>query len=151
MVTTNTTPGTDWTQLSPQQKREWRLNNFLNAPAVKFVSRQAAENYRKRAQRLVKVFNLEEPDQVPVSPPVASLPFLVYNADYYSAMYDFELTSRIFKRFNDEHAEEFETLPARSGSFREKLMIFWTISPMPIPVTGFPGPPPVFNLLKMNI
>jgi hypothetical protein len=108
MVTSNTTPGTDWTQLSPQQKREWRLNHFLTAPEVKFVSRQAAANYRKRAQRLVKVFNLEEPDQVPVSPPVASLPFLVYKADYYSAMYDFELTSRIFKRFNEEYAEEFE-------------------------------------------
>jgi hypothetical protein len=110
MTDSKVVPTPNWTQLTPEQKREWRFQNFLNPPSVKFVSQRAAQNYHERAQRLVKALTLQEPDQIPVSPPIAGLPFLLYEVDYYSAMYDHKLTSQIFRRFNAEHGEEFETL-----------------------------------------
>ncbi len=110
MANNQPAPTSDWAELSPEQKRAWRFQNFLNPPSVKFVSQEAAQNYHKRALRLVKALTLEEPDQIPVSPPIAGLPFLVYGVDYYSAMYDYKLTAQIFKRFNAEHGEEFEAL-----------------------------------------
>ena len=59
----------DWAQRSPAQKREYRHNRFLNPTDIPFVSPEAANSYKVRAQRLVDVFNVEEPDQVPVALP----------------------------------------------------------------------------------
>jgi len=42
----------NWAQLTPEQKREWRLNNFLNPTNLQFVGEKAKNEYKVRARRL---------------------------------------------------------------------------------------------------
>jgi uroporphyrinogen-III decarboxylase len=100
-------PG-DWAQLTPEQKREWRLNNFLNPKNLQFVSEKAKNNYRVRAQRLVDVYNVKQPDRVPVNLPVGNLAYTNYGINYRTAMYDYEKAVAACKKFNEEYSEDLE-------------------------------------------
>jgi uroporphyrinogen-III decarboxylase len=98
----------DWAQRAPEQRREWRLNNFLNPPALQFVNDQARQGYKVRAQRYADVFNLKEPDRVPVNLPIGNLPYINYGITLHDAMYDFELAVKACKKFNEQYTEELE-------------------------------------------
>jgi len=100
-------PG-DWAQWTPEQKREWRLNNFLNPANLQFVSEKAKSDYRVRAQRLVDVYNVKEPDRVPINLPVGNLPYMNYGINLRTAMYDHEKAVAACKKFNEEYSEELE-------------------------------------------
>ena len=98
----------DWSQLTAEQKRQRRLDNFVNAPGMNFVSEKAKSNYRIRAQRLVDVYGVQEPDRVPLNLPVGNLPFTNYGINYRTAMYDYDKAVAACKKFNAEFAEELE-------------------------------------------
>jgi uroporphyrinogen-III decarboxylase len=100
-------PG-DWAQWTPEQKREWRLNNFLNPANLQFVSEKAKSDYRVRAQRLVDVYNVKEPDRIPINLPVGNLPYMNYGINLRTAMYDHEKAVAACKKFNEEYSEELE-------------------------------------------
>ena len=72
----------DWAQLTPAQKREYRLNQFLNPTNVKFVSPEAEKAYKIRAQRYVDAYNVKEPDRVPVNLPVGDLPNILHGVKH---------------------------------------------------------------------
>ena len=74
-------PG-DWAKFTPDQKRAWRLNNFLEPKSLQFVSEKAKQDYRIRAQRLVNVYDVQEPDRVPLVLPVGNLPYTRYGINY---------------------------------------------------------------------
>ena len=57
----------NWSQLTPAQKREYRINRFLN-PDIEFVSPQAAEAYKIRAKRYVDAFNIRTRPGAPQPP-----------------------------------------------------------------------------------
>lgn len=98
----------NWKEMTPEQKRKWRLDNFLNAEGVKFVSEEAKKNYRIRAQRTVAYYNVEEGDRVPISLPVGNLPFTMFGVNMRTAMYDYEQAVAACKKFNDKYAAELE-------------------------------------------
>ncbi|NLT68155.1 MAG: hypothetical protein GXX84_16245 [Acidobacteria bacterium] len=98
----------DWAQRTPEQKRAWRLENLVDPPNLEFVSEKAKEDYRRRAQRLVDVFNVQEPDRVPFMLPVGNLPFTNYGINLRTAMYDLEKAVAACRKFNDEYSEELE-------------------------------------------
>jgi uroporphyrinogen-III decarboxylase len=98
----------DWAQLAPEQKRQRRLDNFLNPPNVQFVGEKAKNAYRVRAQRLVDVYNLQEPDRVPVNLPVGNLPYTHYGINLRTAMYDYEQAVKACRKFNEDYSEELE-------------------------------------------
>jgi uroporphyrinogen-III decarboxylase len=98
----------DWAQLTPEQKRQRRLDNFLTPPNQQFVSEQAKNAYKMRAQRIVDVYNVQEPDRVPLTLPVGNLPYTNYRINLRTAMYDYELAVKACKKFNDEFSEELE-------------------------------------------
>jgi hypothetical protein len=100
----------NWEQLTQEQKREYRLNQYLNPPNIKFVSPEAEESYKVQAQRMVDVYNVEEPDRVPVHLPIGNLPFDLVGLRMYDAMQDVEKAIRACKAFNEKYAEELETL-----------------------------------------
>ena len=100
-------PG-DWAQLAPEQKREWRLNNFLNPKGLQFVSEKAGNDYKVRAQRMIDVYNVKEPDRVPVNLPVGNLAYTNYGINYRTAMYDYEKAVAACRKFNEEYSEELE-------------------------------------------
>jgi len=98
----------DWAQLTPEQKRKRRLDNFLNPQNLQFVSEKAKNDYRVRAQRIVDVYNVQEPDRVPVNLPVGNLPYTNYGITLHDAMYDYEKAVKACKKFNEDYSEELE-------------------------------------------
>jgi hypothetical protein len=98
----------NWSQLTPEQKRQYRLNRFLDPDDVKFVGPEAKKAYRVRAQRLVDVYNVQEPDKVPVSLPIGNLPYIMAGINMHTAMYDYEKAVQACKEFNARYSEELE-------------------------------------------
>jgi hypothetical protein len=103
----NGLPG-NWAQLTPEQKREYRLDRFLNPTDIPFVSEAAAKAYKVRAQRTVDVFNVKEPDRVPISLPVGNLPLILGGVSMHEAMYDIEKGIKACDDFNAKYSEELE-------------------------------------------
>jgi uroporphyrinogen-III decarboxylase len=101
----------EWSTMTPAQKREWRINKFLN-PDIQFVSPEAAQRYRVRAQRLVDAYNLKEPDQVPIMLPVGSLPLIMDGVSMYEAMYQPEKGFEACNKFNEKYSEELDYFAA---------------------------------------
>lgn len=98
----------DWTRRTPEQKREYRLNRFLNPTDIEFVGPEAADAYRVRARRMVDVFNVEEPDRVPISLPVGNLPYIMHGINMHTVMYDIEKGIQACKDFNEKYSEELD-------------------------------------------
>jgi hypothetical protein len=98
----------NWAQLTPAQKRQYRLDKYLNAEGINFVSEEAKKAYRVRAQRMVDVYNVREPDRVPVTVPVGNLPLEQAGINNYTAMYNYEKAIEAYKKFNEKYAEELE-------------------------------------------
>ena len=106
----NNKPGlpANWVEMTPEQKRHWRLNHFVNRENIKFISPEAKQAYRIRAQRLVDAYNLQEPDRVPVNLPVADLPYRLYGINVHTAMYDNQQALEACKQFNTKYSAELE-------------------------------------------
>jgi hypothetical protein len=104
-----TQPGypANWNQLTPAEKREHRIQQFLN-PDIQFGSPEAAKAYKVRAQRYVDAFNVQEPDRVPVALPVGNLPLIMNGVSMHEAMYEVEKGIQACNLFNKEYAEELD-------------------------------------------
>ena len=102
----------NWAQLTPAQKREYRLNAFLNPTKIKFVSPEAAKAYKVRAQRIVDAFNVKEPDRVPISLPVGNLPLILHGVSMHEAMYDIERGIQACNAFNAKYSQELDYFAA---------------------------------------
>jgi hypothetical protein len=98
----------NWAQLTPAQRREFRLNQFLNPTDIPFVGPAAAAAYKTRAQRIVDAYNVKEPDRVPISLPVGNLPLIMAGVSMYDAMYDVEKGIKACNAFNEKYSEELE-------------------------------------------
>jgi hypothetical protein len=96
--------------LTPEQKRQQRLNRYLDPAGVTFISKEAQQLYKIRSQRLVDVYNLQEPDRVPVVLHMGNLPLQYISIDYYTGAYDFEKAVHAFNEFNADFAGELENV-----------------------------------------
>jgi uroporphyrinogen-III decarboxylase len=103
-----TTLPENWAQMTPDQKRQYRLDRFLNPQDIKFVSEAAKKAYKVRTQRIVDVFSVREPDRVPVVLPVGSLPMQMAGLNSRDTMYDPEKALRACQQFNEKYSEELE-------------------------------------------
>jgi Uroporphyrinogen decarboxylase (URO-D) len=134
-------PG-NWAEMTPEQKRQWRLNNFLNAEGIKFVSPEAKQAYQIRAKRLVDVYNVQEPDRVPVTLPVGNLPYTLNGLDYRTTMYEYEKAVDACKKFNEKYSQELEyfafpfTTPARVFDILDYKLYVWPGHGLPADATG---------------
>ena len=102
----------DWAKLTPEQKRQYKIDKFLGTEGIKFISPDAEKAYKTRAQRLVDVYNIREPDRVPVNLPLGSLPCLLYGVNTYDAMYHYGKAVEACRRFNEEYSTELEVFAA---------------------------------------
>jgi hypothetical protein len=99
----------DWPRLSREQKRQWRFNRWRErARQTEFVSSEAAAACAARLERLIAVYNVEEPDRVPVAQAAGQLPLRLAGIDYSTSIYHPERAVPAFRAFNDEHADELE-------------------------------------------
>jgi hypothetical protein len=100
----------DWSQLTPQQKRDWRFDRWRrSAEQIEFVSPEAEARYRAKVERLIAVSNVREPDRVPVSVIAGLLPTKAAGMDFRAAIYDPEGAVAAGRAFNLEQAEELDS------------------------------------------
>ncbi len=121
----------NWAQMAPAQKRQYRLDRLLNPEGIKFVNEEAKKNYKIRAQRIVDVFNVREPDRVPVALPVGNLPLQMAGINTHTAMYEPEKALQACQQFNEKYSAELEhyaspmTLPGRVMEMLDYKIYSW--------------------------
>ena len=98
----------NWAQMTPEQKRQHRLNNTLDMTGMKFASPEAEKAYKVRAQRMVDVYNVRQPDRVPVNLPVGNLPLTLAGVNVRDAMYDYGKALEATRKFNEKYSAELE-------------------------------------------
>jgi hypothetical protein len=97
-----------WDDMTPQEKKETRFNRWLDNWGNKFPDADAEKSYKTRVQRLIDVYNVREPDRIPVSLPVGNLPFTMYGISIRTAMYDYEKALQAIAKFNEKYGAELE-------------------------------------------
>jgi hypothetical protein len=100
-----------WAEMNPQEKRAYRLSGWLNNWGNKFPDANAEKAYKTRTHRLIDVYNVTEPDRVPVNLPVGNLPLKMAGVDAYTAMYDPEIAIQASQKFGEKYGEELEYTP----------------------------------------
>ncbi|MBI2851472.1 MAG: hypothetical protein HYX80_10635 [Chloroflexi bacterium] len=114
----------NWAQMTPAQKRQYKLDGYLSTEGKNFVSPEAEKAYKLRAKRMVDVLNIEEPDTVPVNLPVGNLPLTMAGLKPYASFYEYEKVAEAYMKFNEKYEEELEYFAApafTSGRIMELL------------------------------
>lgn len=79
----------NWDQLTPEKKRELRFNRKIeSAKDIKFASKKAEQHYIQSLKRIIDVFNVRQPDRVPVSVNPGNIPFQLAGMDYNMALHN---------------------------------------------------------------
>jgi hypothetical protein len=97
-----------WAEMTPQEKRDQRFKWWLDNWGNKFINADAEKAYKTRVQRLIDVYNVKEPDRVPVNLPVGNLPLTMFGINAHTAMYDYEKALQASAKFNEKYSEELE-------------------------------------------
>jgi uroporphyrinogen-III decarboxylase len=95
-------PEKKWAEMTPQEKREQRFKWWLDAEGINFINAAAKKAYKQRVQRMIDVYNVKEPDRVPVSLMIGSLPAYLYGTDYHTCMYDYDKAVKAWDKFNQD-------------------------------------------------
>ena len=92
----------NWSELTPEQKRDARFDRWLEGSFIEFKSPQAKKLYRERTTRFIKAIKLEEPDRVPVLLPSGFFPAFYAGYDLKTVMYDYDKLKEAYCKFVDE-------------------------------------------------
>lgn len=88
-----------WSELTPEEKRDWRLKKWLEAEDIQFSSPEAREEFRKREIRIDAAIRLQKPDRVPVwLQDVGFFPAKYAGLSFKDMMYDVEAMASAFKK-----------------------------------------------------
>jgi|WetSurMetagenome_2_1015567.scaffolds.fasta_scaffold54991_2 uroporphyrinogen-III decarboxylase len=99
-----------WAEMTPEEKRQYRLNNTLDTSKMKFPSKEAEQAYLVRQKRMVDVYNVREPDRVPVNVSVGNLALIEGGVTTYEAMYEPQKALDACAVFNKKYGAELETM-----------------------------------------
>ncbi|MCX7912672.1 MAG: hypothetical protein N2506_06930 [Dehalococcoidales bacterium] len=97
--------GKKWEEMTWQERREARFQRWLEAPDVKFVSREAERLYKERVMRFIKAIKLEEPDRVPVMLPTGNFPAYWGGITFRTLMYDYKKGHEVWKKYMEEFGD----------------------------------------------
>ncbi len=95
----------NWSELTPEQKREERFKKWLAAPGVNFKNKEAEKLYKERVTRFIKVLKMEEPDRVPCMLPVGYFPAYYAGYNLKTVMYDYEKQRDAWMKFMDDFGD----------------------------------------------
>lgn len=105
----------DWKEMTPAERRKWRLDGYLSTEGKTFVSKEAEEGYKVRAQRMVDVLNVEEPDMVPVNLPIGNLPSALFGATSHDSFYNPGKVAEAARKFTEKYGKELDVYVAGGG------------------------------------
>ncbi|MCJ7605833.1 MAG: hypothetical protein MUO19_07370 [Dehalococcoidales bacterium] len=89
-------------ELTPDEKRAKRFENWISPPGLTFLSPEAEKGYKERATRFMRAFALQEPDRVPVVLPASNFPAYYAGTNLKTVMYDYEELKRAWLKFLTE-------------------------------------------------
>lgn len=121
----------NWTEMTFEQKRQWRQDKYVKGEGVNFVSEEAKKNYQIRAQRIIDAYNVREPDRIPIQLPIGDSPYLLYGINCHTAMYDIQKAVEACREFNKKYAAELEyfaspfTTPAKALDILDYKLYVW--------------------------
>ncbi|MFC2011712.1 uroporphyrinogen decarboxylase family protein [Chloroflexota bacterium] len=135
-----------WEEMTPEEKREERFKKWLELPDINFTSPEAEEAYRVRMKRLADVYQLKEPDRVPVQLPFGDLPLKWAGLTLRTAMYDYDLIRQVWKKFlqdfeMDTYSGPGMVLPGRVYDLIDYRLYKW-------PGRGLPEDAPAFQFAE---
>jgi hypothetical protein len=128
----------NWSTLTPEQKRQWRLNSYLDPSNIKFVSDGAKKAYQTRARRMVDVYNLREPDRVPVILQIGELPYTLNGVSVRTAWYDYVQAVDACRKFNEKYSSALEYyaspafIPGRIMEMLDYKIYYWPGHGLPL-------------------
>lgn len=93
----------NWNELTWQEKRELRLQSWINPKNVKWESKEAEANYKARATRMAKAATMQIPDRVPCAVPAGWFPAMNAGITLKEAMYNPEKMKWAWLKFLDEY------------------------------------------------
>jgi len=137
----------NWSSMTPAEKREWRMNKLLNTTGINFINPKAEANYKARAQRLIDVYNVKEPDKLPVNLPIGDLPLRMAGLNAHTSMYEPEKAIEACKKFNEKYMDELEVFAGSMGMSGKALemldykLYFW-------PGRGIPESAPGWQFIE---
>jgi hypothetical protein len=121
-----------WADMTPEEKRAQRLSKWLSgAEAMNFPTEAARKIYVQRIKRMIDVYNVREPDRVPVNLPLGNLPLIMAGLNSHDAMYDYEKAMKATAEFNAKYGEELEVtartfaLPGRALEILDYKLYAW--------------------------
>jgi uroporphyrinogen-III decarboxylase len=99
----------NWAKMTPAEKRQSRLNATLETSKMKFPSKDAEQAYLIKQKRLVDIYDLREPDRVPVNIPTGNLPLKMFGVTPYDVMYNPAKALEACAKFNAKYSKDLET------------------------------------------
>jgi hypothetical protein len=126
----------DWTEMTPEEKKEQRFRWWLDTEGIDFISIEAKKAYIEKLQRLIDVYQVKEPDRVPVTLPPGHFAAYIDGADFHTVMYDYDRLIRAWERYLDEF--EMDTLPSPGMVMPGKVLDMLDYRQMTWPGHGLP-------------
>ena len=102
-------------ELTREEKREKRLQRWLNPPGVTFRNEKAEKLYKERVTRFTKAFLCQQPDRVPVMVPAGNFPLRYSNLKLKQAMYDHTVIGPAWKKFMEDFYDDMDDFLGPAG------------------------------------
>lgn len=99
----------EWAELTPEEKREERFNQWLSPEGVTFSSPKAAKAYKEKVTRFASAFQLKEADRIPCILPVSNYPAYYAGTDLRTVMYDYDKLSQAWLKFLHDFEDDLDT------------------------------------------
>jgi uroporphyrinogen-III decarboxylase len=132
----------NWSEMTPAEKRKWRLDRLLLTDHINFVSPEAKQKYITSAKRTIAYYNIEEYDKVPINLPVGNLPFSLFGVSQRTAMYDYEQAVAAVAKFNEKYSVELDywasafSTPGKVLDMLDYKLYAWPGHGLPMDATG---------------
>ncbi len=107
----------EFAQMTAEEKKTARVNDWLAAEGVTFDSPEAEAGYKARIQRLVDAIEMKKtPDRVPVLLMSTFMPTQIYGVSSREALYDYKKLLNTHIKFMEDYRPDFYGSPAFIGS-----------------------------------
>ncbi len=111
----------DWDDLDWRQRRERRLQRWLNPEAVEFTSQESKKAYQERVRMLIDALTLRKPVRVPACPMMGFYTARYSGLTIKEAMHDYQKLAVALTRFHEEFQPDCQADPLQPGGVFERL------------------------------
>ncbi len=93
-------------------KQNQRFDTWLSGEGIPFIDDDAAAAYRERVSLIKDAIQLEKvPSRIPICPSAGFFPIQYAGGSMYDAMYDYEVLSRVWKKYCDDFTPDAYNAP----------------------------------------